>query len=275
MPRLTSVIEVGTSGYVYDHWKRIFYPRGLPARRWLEHYARIFSTVELNATFYRLPTPSAVDGWREGTPPGFRFAAKGSRYLTHMKRLKDPGPGIKRYFDLILRLGRKLSVVLWQLPPQMNRADPERLAGFLDQLPPLRHAVEFRSEAWYTDEICEVLEAHGAAFCEHDLVDRDPPRLTGGFRYLRFHGATGKYRGRYGRRALSPVARDLSGWRGDAYVYFNNDHFGHAIRDALDLSDLLGRYSTHGPGGDRPALRRGPAAKAGAGALRGGASRSR
>lgn len=236
------MIQLGTSGYVYDHWRRLFYPKGLPARHWLEHYARFFSTVELNATFYRLPTAKTVDGWREGTPRGFRFAAKGSRYLTHMKRLKDPGPGIDRYFELALRLGRKLSVVLWQLPPQMDRADPERLLRFLERLPRrgLRHAVEFRSPAWYTDEVCEVLDAQGAAFCEHDLVEARPPRITGGFRYLRFHGATGKYRGRYGKRALRPFARSLAAFRGDSYAYFNNDRFGHALRDAFDLSELLG-----------------------------------
>ena len=159
------VIHLGTSGYVYDHWRHLFYPRGLPTKRWLQHYARVFSTVELNATFYRLPTPSAVDGWREGTPRGFRFAAKGSRYLTHMKRLKDAGPGIEKYFELILRLRRKLSVVLWQLPPQMNKADPERLARFLEKLPRphgLRHVVEFRSDAWYVPQICEVLDSFGA-----------------------------------------------------------------------------------------------------------------
>jgi len=236
------VIHVGTSGYVYAHWRDVLYPRGLPARQWLAHYARVFSTVELNATFYRLPAASTVDGWREGTPAGFRFAAKGSRYLTHMKRLKDPGEGIGRYFDLILRLGKKLSVVLWQLPPQMNRADPDRLAQFLAKLPRgrLRHAVEFRSAAWYTEEVCDVLDAHGAAFCEHDLVAAAPPRLTGGFRYLRFHGATGRYGGRYGKRGLRPFADELRRWPRDAYVYFNNDRFGHAVHDALDLSELLG-----------------------------------
>jgi uncharacterized protein YecE (DUF72 family) len=159
-----------------------------------------------------------------------------------MKRLTDPGPGIKRYLELILRLGEKLSVVLWQLPPQMTKADPGRLANFLEKLPRngLRHALEFRSDSWYTSDVCDVLDAYGAAFCEHDLVRARPPRVTGGFRYLRFHGATGKYRGRYGKRALRPYARDLMAWRGDAYVYFNNDHFGHAIRDALDLSELVG-----------------------------------
>ena len=236
------MIHVGTSGYAYGHWRDLFYPRGLPARRWLAWYARIFATVELNATFYRLPTASAVDGWREATPPGFRFAAKGSRYLTHMKRLEDAGEGIERYFELILRLGKKLSVVLWQLPPQMNRADPDRLAQFLGRLPRkrLRPAVEFRSEAWYTKEVCDVLDAHGAAFCEHDLVARRPPRVTGGFRYLRFHGATGRYAGRYGRTGLRPFARDLLASPHEAWVYFNNDRFGHAIEDALDLGDLLG-----------------------------------
>ncbi|MGZ6123556.1 MAG: DUF72 domain-containing protein [Myxococcales bacterium] len=165
------MIHLGTSGYAYGDWRGIFYPKGLPARQWLAHYARFFATVELNATFYRLPTAKAVDGWREGTPKGFLFAAKGSRYLTHMKRLKDAGPGIERYFELILRLGKKLSVVLWQLPPQMNKADPDRLALFLEALPRkgLRHAVEFRSPAWYVAEVCDVLDAQGAAFCEHDL----------------------------------------------------------------------------------------------------------
>jgi uncharacterized protein YecE (DUF72 family) len=255
------VIHLGTSGYVYAHWRHIFYPKGLPAGRWLERYAQVFSTVELNTTFYRLPSPSAVDGWRQATPPGFRFAAKGSRYLTHMKRLTDPGPGIERYFDVVSRLGQKLSVVLWQLPPQMTRPDPERLARFLARLPrkDLRHAVEFRSTGWYTEEICAVLDAHGAAFCEHDLVQLPPPRLTGGFRYLRFHGATGKYRGRYGKRALRSVARDLLRGSGDAYVYFNNDTFGHALMDALDLGVLLGERLELGDALRDPRRTRAPA----------------
>jgi uncharacterized protein YecE (DUF72 family) len=241
------VIHLGTSGYVYDHWRHIFYPRGLPTSRWLAHYVRVFSTVELNATFYRLPSESAVDGWRQGTPAGFRFAAKGSRYLTHMKRLLDPGPGIDKYFERILRLGKKLSVVLWQLPPQMNKADPLRLQNFLEKLPRKgpRHAFEFRSDAWYTEEICDLLDEYRAAFCEHDLVAARPPRITGGFRYLRFHGATGKYHGRYRKRALSPVARSLSTCGVEAWVYFNNDIQGHALHDAMDLSELLAADSAN------------------------------
>src|SRR6266849_3730688 len=183
-------IRVGTSGDVHKHWRNLLY-EGVPPSRWLERYAQVFDTVELNATFYRLPSASMVDGWRDRTPRGFLFACKGSRYLTHMKRLKDPGPGLDRYFEVVLRLGAKLGPILWQLPPQMNRPDLQ------------------------------------------------PPAHTGGWRYVRFHGATGKYRGRYGRTALRKWARDLKAYGRDAYVYFNSDTHGHAVRDALDLSELL------------------------------------
>lgn len=237
------MLRIGTSGFVYKHWRGLFYPDDLPASRWLARFAAEFDTCELNTTFYRLPTPEAVDGWRKGTPAGFVFAVKGSRYLTHLKRLEDPAPGLARYLELVLRLRPKLGPVLWQLPPQMRR-DVPRLEAFLDALPRrLRHAFEFRNEEWYADEVCELLDAHGAAFCEHDLVRRAPPRLTGGWRYLRFHGATGKYRGGYGADGLAPVARDLLAWRArgrDAWVYFNNDVGGHAVLDARALRRLVG-----------------------------------
>lgn len=235
---------IGTSGYVYQHWKRIFYPDKLPASRWLDHYCAVFSTVELNTTFYRLPTAEAVERWRAESPPGFIFACKGSRFLTHMKRLTDVDIGLHRYFDLVFHLGDKLGPVLWQLPPQMTKPDPERLECFLAFLPPnVRHAVEFRDEAWYRDDICDVLDAYGAAFCEHDAIRRPPPRFTGGWRYVRFHGASSKYHGLYGTQALAPVARDLKRWKAqghDTYVYFNNDLQGHALSDALDLLELAG-----------------------------------
>ncbi|MFN7135429.1 MAG: DUF72 domain-containing protein [Myxococcales bacterium] len=237
-------LHLGTSGFVYKHWKGLLYEEKLPARRWLERYCQVFSTVELNTTFYRLPKPEAVDRWREESPAGFVFACKGSRFLTHMKRLTDTTVGVARYFDVVLRLGDKLGPILWQLPPQMTKPDPERLRRFLRAMPEgTRHVVEFRSAAWYTDEICDVLDEAGAAFCEHDLVAARPPRFTGGFRYLRFHGASGKYHGRYGREGLEPWARDLKAWRRrgrEAFVYFNNDLHGHALYDALVLSELLG-----------------------------------
>lgn len=234
-------VLVGTSGFVYQHWRGILYEEDLPQRLWLPRYAREFPTVELNATFYRLPRAEAVQRWRVETPSGFVFAAKGSRYLTHMKRLLDPSPGLERYFEPVSLLRRKLAVVLWQLPPRW-RANPERLDAFLAALPRRwRYAVEFRDESWYAPEICDVLDRHGAAFCEHDLIPLRPPRLTGGFRYLRFHGHAGKYSGRYGAEALAPHARGLSRFaaQGDAFVYFNNDAAGHAVHDARDLIAML------------------------------------
>jgi uncharacterized protein YecE (DUF72 family) len=239
-------ILVGTSGFSYQHWRGLFYPADLPQERWLERYVSEFPTVELNTTFYRLPRGEAVERWRRETPAGFVFAAKGSRFMTHMKRLLDPALGLSRFFAPVSRLGPKLAVVLWQLPPRWG-ANVERLDAFLSALPrrlrraPLRHAVEFRDASWYAEPVCDVLDRHGAAFCEHDLVPLAPPRLTGGFRYLRFHGATGKYAGRYGAEALRPWASGLARWsrRGDAFVYFNNDIGGHALEDARDLRALL------------------------------------
>lgn len=237
------MIHLGTSGYSYPHWRGILYPVGLPVSRWLERYAAVFSTVELNATFYKLPTPRAVERWRTETPDDFVFACKGSQYLTHRKRLRDAGPGLKRYFDLIVGLKEKLGPVLFQLPPQMSRPDTDRLAAFLAELPqPGLYAFEFRNQAWYTSEVCALLDEYGIAFCEHDALPIGPPRLTGSFRYLRFHGALAKYEGRYGKAALLPVAADLvrTEQQGkDAWVYFNNDAHGHALFDARDLAELL------------------------------------
>jgi uncharacterized protein YecE (DUF72 family) len=235
-------IRVGTSGYMYRHWRGVLYPEGQAQRAWLERYAAFFGTVEMNATFYRLPSADSVVRWRDTVPPGFVFAVKGSRYLTHLKRLLDSEEGLRRFYEPVSRFGRKLGPVLWQLPPRM-KADPERLDRFLSQVPAGRHVVEFRDPDWYTEEICEVLDRHGAAFCEHDNVKKDPPRFTGSFRYVRYHGTTGKYSGRYGAAALRPRAEDYlaSAARGtDVFVYFNNDVGGHAVRDALDLLALLG-----------------------------------
>lgn len=239
-------IHLGTSGYAYRHWKGILYPEGLPTSQWLAQYASVFATVELNATFYRLPSVRAVERWRDGTPTGFRFAVKGSRFLTHMKRLSDTGPGLDHFFERVDALGRKLSVVLWQLPPNMRHPDLDRLERFCRALPrTVRHAFEFRSAEWYTDEVAHLLDRHGAAFCEHDFVDAPIPFPTAGFRYLRFHGKTAgsAYGGRYGKRRLELVAHDLDHWQAgghDAFVYFNNDLGGAAVSDALDLSEALG-----------------------------------
>jgi uncharacterized protein YecE (DUF72 family) len=239
---VTIPLRIGTSGWTYRHWIGVFYPPSLPQAEWLPWYARFFDTVELNTTFYRLPSAAAAARWREVAPSGFTFAAKGSRYLTHLKRVLDEGPGIERFFDPMSRLGRKLGPVLWQLPPRFA-PDPDRLDRFLARLPKGRHAVEFRDERWYTTAVCDVLDRHGAAFCEHDRIARPPPRPTGGWRYVRFHGPTGSYTGRYGPALLRPRAEDLLAWAGEgraAWVYFNNDLGGHAIHDALELLRQVG-----------------------------------
>lgn len=236
---------MGTSGYAYRHWRGVLYPPGLPQKRWLEHYAARYPTVELNATFYRLPTASAVEGWRARVPPSFRFACKGSRFLTHMKRLADTSTGLERFFTPVRGLETQLAVVLWQLPPQMDRPDAGRLESFAQALPrDVRHAFEFRDAAWYVPAVARVLSAHGIALCEHDLLPPVPPRARPDvpFRYLRFHGAGVRYGGSYGRSGLAPVARDLDAWRrsgGDAFVYFNNDIGGGAVHDADALTALL------------------------------------
>src|SRR5512143_2151187 len=161
-------ILVGTSGWQYDHWRGVLYPEGLPQRSWLARYAERFATVELNATFYRLATPAACERWRQATPAGFAFAVKGSRFITHVKRLGDPARPLRRFFRPLERLGPKLRVVLWQLPPGM-RPDLPRLERFLRRLPVgVRHAFEFRHPAWYHPAVCDLLDRHGAAFCEHD-----------------------------------------------------------------------------------------------------------
>lgn len=232
---------IGTSGFSYPHWRGLLYPKGLSSPHWLERYAQVFGTVELNATFYQLPTVHAVERWRESTPGGFVFACKGSRYLTHLKRLRDTTSGLERYFSAISGLEDKLGPILWQLPPQMSYPDIDRLAAFIDKLPrEVRHVFEFRHLAWYTAEIASLLDEYDIAICEHDLLPIPPPRITGGFRYLRFHGKSARYSGRYGREGLEPYARDLLAWRGPAFVYFNNDARGDALYDAMTLGGLLG-----------------------------------
>src|SRR3954452_19326108 len=197
-------VVVGTSGWMYPDWAGRLY-QGVPKSRWLEHYAERFPTVEVNATFYRLPTTRAVSHWREQVPPGFRFVGQGSRYLTHMKRLTDTDEGMKRFFERIEPLGGCLDAVLWQLPPTM-RLDLERLDAFLAALPDVaRHAVEFRHVSWQVREAYDVLDRHGAL-----LVAVSGPQLpeervvTGSAVYVRFHGLRPGYSYDYTDDDLQP-----------------------------------------------------------------------
>lgn len=234
---------VGTSGWHYDHWRERFYPRGLGKPRWLQHYAQFFDTVEVNATFYRLPSEAAFRAWFEGSPPHFRFALKASRLITHYRRLQGVDEALDLFFARARLLGAKLGPVLYQLPPDFVR-DDARLDGFLSSLPPdVRHVFEFRHASWFADGVFDLLARHGAGFCVMDLVSlRSPVLATAPTVYLRFHGATGVYSGLYGDAEMARWAetiRHLGAGRAEVYAYFNNDALGQAVRDAQSLQAAL------------------------------------
>jgi uncharacterized protein YecE (DUF72 family) len=241
---VTHEVRIGCSGWNYASWSGTFYPPRLPARRWLEHYATVFDTVEVNATFYRLARPEAVANWVAQTPDAFMFAAKASRYLTHMKRLTDMDQGVGRYYDSIAPLveSPKLGPILWQLPDNFRR-DDDRLAFALEHLPPGRHAFELRHPSWFADPVYELLRAHGAAFVIHDSKRRaaTPEVLTADWTYLRFHHGRRGRRGNYSESELREWAakvRDLT-VQGDVYAYFNNDWETFAPPNALRLRRLV------------------------------------
>jgi uncharacterized protein YecE (DUF72 family) len=235
--------RVGCSGWNYRHWRGLVYPPGLPARRWLEHYATLFDTVEVNATFYRLPLPRTVAGWVERTPPGFVFAVKASRYLTHVRRLRDLAPGIERMSEALEPLIRspKLGPILWQLPGSFQR-DDERLAAALEALPSGRHAFEFRHDSWFCKEVYALLREHGVALVVADSSQRpcQARELTAPFTFVRLHFGD-LADGCYSERALAEWADRIGHWRGavDVYAYFNNDWAACAVRNALQLRERL------------------------------------
>ena len=266
-------LRIGCSGWQYRHWRGDFYPLELPAARWLTRYAQAFDTVELNNSFYRLPPAGAFRRWRESTPAGFLFAVKASRYLTHMKKLKDPEEPLGRFFEAARELGPKLGPVLYQLPPRWP-ANIERLRTFMAALPPgVRHVMEFRDPSWYAPAVLDVLREAGVALCLHDMPGSATGRArVGPFVYVRFHGVT-RYGGRYGDETLGGwaawMAEQLAAGHA-VFAYFNNDVGGHAPRDAARLAAMLGRPSLRPPapparaGGGRRARETPPRPRSGA-----------
>jgi uncharacterized protein YecE (DUF72 family) len=237
-------VRVGCCGWSYPHWRERVYPDGVPQRRWLEYYATLFDTVEVNATFYRLPRRETVAAWVERTPPGFLFAVKASRFLTHVRRLTDVGRGLERFYERIAPLvgSPKMGPVLWQLPETFHR-DDERLSGALARLPPGRHCFEFRHESWFVPDVYELLREHATA-----LVIGDHPKrpfqahlLTTDWTYVRFHSGSRGRRGNYSDSELETWARRIAAWRERAEVlaYFNNDWEGFAVRNAHRLRARL------------------------------------
>jgi len=245
-----AALHIGTSGWHYAHWRGIFYPEKLAASKWLDYYAQQFDTVELNSTFYRLPTENGLATWRDSSPSGFLFAAKGSRFLTHMKKLKDPAPGVAKFFERVDRLGRKLGPIVFQLPPWWE-LNLERLEGFLEALPPRHHyAFELRNPTWHTDAVYRLLHRHNAAFCIFEIAGfQSGFELTANFTYIRLHGPDGAYAGSYPDATLRSWARRIRDWQRDlraVYIYFDNDQAAYAAQNARQLKELLGRYAGHG-----------------------------
>jgi uncharacterized protein YecE (DUF72 family) len=237
-------VHVGCSGWNYPHWREVVYPKGLPQSRWLEHYTALFDTVEVNTTFYRLPKRDSVAHWVEQTPSDFVFSVKASRYLTHVRRLRDMGTGLCRFYERIEPLVRssKLGPVLWQLPANFRR-DDDRLASALDQLPPGRHCFEFRHESWFVPEVSELLRSYGAALVIGDHPERpfQTHELTADWTFIRFHHGHRGRNGNYSDRELAEWADRIGRWRqrADVYAYFNNDWEGFAVRNGQQLEKRL------------------------------------
>lgn len=238
--------RIGCSGFSYPHWRGRFYPDDIPARSWLGHYAASFDAVELNTTFYRLPSAAAVEGWRDAVPAGFVFSLKLGAFGTHRKKLLDPSSWLPRHVERAKLLGEHLGPTLVQMPPNWSR-NTARLDEMLSVAPPdLDWAVELRDRSWLSDDVFEVLERHGAALCIHDLLDDHPTIITTSWTYVRCHGpaATARpYRGRYGPARLDALAQRFDGLLDagvDVHCYFNNDDRAFATADARWLADRLG-----------------------------------
>ena len=238
-------IRIGTSGWHYRHWLGTFYPSDLPTSRMFDYYQRYFDTVELNNSFYRLPTPEAFTCWRESAPQKFRFAVKGSRFLTHNKKLKEPEQALMNLLPRAGLLGRKLGPILFQLPPKW-KVNVERLEEFLRALPPKhRYTFEFREPTWNTQAVYDILRRYNAAYCIHELAGFHTPILvTANFTYVRLHGPDGKYQGSYTGEKLCEWAERIAAWSRElkaVYVYFDNDDSGYAPRNALELKEQVSR----------------------------------
>ena len=293
---MATPIRVGTSGWIYDHWRNRFYPRGLSSKRWLSYLAQRLSAVEVNGTFYSLTRPSACDAWREAVPEGFLFALKGSRYITHMLKLRNFRVPLANFFASgILRLGASLGPILWQLPPQLP-FDRARADEFFSALPedvraaerrarrhdarttgraaltapdgrdrPMRYAVEVRHPSWLSDEALETLGARDIALVAADTAGRHPAslhRTSKGLAYVRLHGARRLYEGAYSGEELRTWASRCRVWAGqgaDVFVFFDNDRDAQAAHDALALQDILaGRPNLPSIAPERRRLRRPP-----------------
>lgn len=235
-------IHIGTSGWHYKHWVGKFYPPGLPSSEFLTFYAKHFKTAEINSSFYGLPSEKNLAAWRDGTPADFLFSMKASRYLTHMKKLKDPEEPMKAFLDKAAVLDGKLGIILFQLPPRWH-CNLDRLRSFLDILSEdHRYAFEFRDPSWFTEPVFKALQERNVALCLYHLEGFvSPKEVTSDFVYVRLHGPGGAYQGRYETQTLSGWAGAFANWRRqrrEIFCYFDNDENGYAAMNALELTAM-------------------------------------
>lgn len=230
---------IGTSGWSYNHWIKIFYPENLEKNKWLSFYSKYFNTVEVNSTFYRIPFENIVKSWYKKVPDNFFFSIKGPKVITHKMKLKGGNEYFKKFFERVSLLNEKLKLILWQLPPSLKKDIP-LLENFISMLPNnYKHAIEFRNNSWFVDELFDLLQNHNIAFCISDSSRFKSLWIkTTNFVYIRFHGPKNLYASEYGDKLIE-YAKKIKEFNCEAYIYFNNDFNGYAITDALKLKKLL------------------------------------
>ena len=234
-------IRIGTSGWTYPHWQKRFYPDDWPKSRWLEYYVQHFDTVELNATFYRLPKPQTFRNWNARTPGDFLWALKANKYITHTKRLNDPEEPIERFYSAASGLEEKTGPILFQLPPSLAFEDKAFQRFCRSLKPSYRHTLEVRHPSWLCDRVYAILAQHNIAFCIADTAGRYPydEVLTADFVYVRLHGSKKLYASDYSEEELQVWAGKIKAWGKDTYLYFDNDFSGYAVKNARRLKQIL------------------------------------
>lgn len=233
--------KIGTSGWSYSHWKEIFYPPHIIESKWLDFYSDHFDTVEVNATFYRLPNPKTFDNWYQKTPDNFIWAVKGSKFITHTRRLKESKEPLIRLYSAVERLKEKLGVILFQLPPNLS-FDRELFLPFCENLDHTQHhALEIRHQSWIDTHVFEILKEHNIAFCLSDTAGKYPYHevITADFLYVRLHGSKKLYASEYSEDELQGWAKKIRSWNMPAHIYFDNDAKGFAIKNAKRLKEIL------------------------------------
>ena len=233
--------KIGTSGWSYSHWKKIFYPPNILKSKWLDFYSEHFDTVEVNATFYRLPNPKTFDNWYQKTPDNFIWAVKGSKFITHTKRLKEPKEPLIRLYSAVERLKEKLGVILFQVPPSLS-FNRELFLPFCENLDhTYNHALEIRHPSWIDSHVFEILKENNIAFCLSDTAGRYPYHevITADFLYIRLHGSKKLYASEYSEEELQGWAKKIRNWNMPAHIYFDNDAKGFAIKNAKRLKEIL------------------------------------